>query len=95
MSEFPNNYDEKDTHALESFRLKLKKCLEGGDNNSPPQLSASSADHLREKLTDSDCLRFIRARKHDVDKAVLMAVKWSQVLVTSLHFTPLHLHLRH
>jgi len=29
-------------------------------------------------MSDSDCLRFVRARKYDVSKAVLMAVKWSE-----------------
>jgi hypothetical protein len=77
MSAFvSSDYDDKDTQALADFRQSMQQCLDG---NTCPKLASQSLSHLREKLSDSDCLRFVRARKYDVGKAVQMAVKWSEV----------------
>ena len=76
MASFPSIHDEKDIHALADFRQELQACLGKSDC---PKLAEGSLSHLKERLTDSDCLRFVRARKYDVGKAVQMAIKWSEV----------------
>lgn len=74
MTTFSEAYDEKDSKALSDFRQSMQECL-----LEMPKLEVQSAEHLKSKLTDSDCMRFVRARKYDVQKAVSMAVKWSEV----------------
>ena len=65
----------RDAQALQDFRRGLDQLSDREDgvaNNSVTQV-------LLRGMSDGDCLRFVRARKYDVQKALLMADKWSKV----------------
>ena len=67
--------EERDAQALQDFRRGLDQLSDQEDgvaNNSVTQV-------LLRGMSDGDCLRFVRARKYDVQKALLMADKWSKV----------------
>ena len=77
------SYDEKDTAALAEFRTALQHWLDESSERVSERVSEGVREgarrHLRSERSDWDCLRFVRARKNDVSKAVAMVVKWAEV----------------